>query len=162
MAKQLCPHKIHDAEEMVEQLPNNWFLAYSPKSLMAPVICHNGTNSEIHLKKGFNNFHLSPGCKTKLEHHVVVSDISLKLDGDMMHYEWTWDQNSFDIIPTEDIDPLTNEMQRNGLTNPSFSELLQVPHGAQKNSRMATCPHEFLGSNHFICCLLWDSWISVL
>jgi hypothetical protein len=44
----------------------------------------------------------------------------------MMHYEWTWDQNSFDIIPTEDIDPLTNEMQRNGLTNPSFSELLQV------------------------------------
>jgi hypothetical protein len=126
MAKQLCPLKIHDAEEMVEQLLNNWFLAYSPKSLMAPVICHNGTNSEIHLKKGFNNFHLSPGCKTKLEHHVVVSDISLKLDGDMMHYEWTWDQNSFDIIPTEDIDPLTNEMQRNGLTNPSFSELLQV------------------------------------
>jgi hypothetical protein len=125
-AKLLCPLKIHDSEEIVEQLLNNWFLAYTPKSLMAPVICHNGTNSEIHLKKGINNFHLSPGCKTKLNHHVVISDLSLKLDGDMMHYEWSWDPQTFDQIPKDDIDPLTNELQLNGLTNPTFSELLQV------------------------------------
>jgi hypothetical protein len=78
------------------------------------------------LRKGINNFHLSPGCKTKLNHHVVISDLSLKLDGDMMHYEWSWDPQTFDQIPKDDIDPLTNELQLNGLTNPTFSELLQV------------------------------------
>jgi hypothetical protein len=125
-AKLLCPLKIHDSEEIVEQLLNNWFLAYSPKALMAPVICHNGTNSEIHLKVGINSFHLSPGCRTKLKNHVVISDISLKESMDMMHYEWTWDAQSLSTIPLYEIDPITNELQTNGLTQPTFAELLMV------------------------------------
>jgi hypothetical protein len=125
-AKLLCPLKIHDSEEIVEQLLNNWFLAYSPKALMAPVICHNGTNSEIHLKVGINSFHLSPGCQTKLKNHVVISDISLKESMDMMHYEWTWDAQSLSTIPLYEIDPITNELQTNGLTQPTFAELLMV------------------------------------
>jgi hypothetical protein len=125
-AKLLCPLKIHDSEEIVEQLLNNWFLAYSPKAMMAPVICHNGTNSEIHLKVGINHFHLSPGCRTKLKNHVVISDISLKESIDMMHYEWSWDAQSLSTIPLYDIDPITNELQTNGLTQPTFAELLMV------------------------------------
>jgi hypothetical protein len=125
-AKLLCPLKIHDSEEIVEQLLNNWFLAYSPKALMAPVICHNGTNSEIHLKTGINSFHLSPGCRTKLKNHVVISDISHKESMDMMHYEWTWDAQSLSTIPLHEVDPITNELQTNGLTQPTFAELLMV------------------------------------
>jgi hypothetical protein len=119
----LCPLKIHDSGEVVQQLLNNWFLLYSPKPLMAPVACFNGTQSEIHLKPGTSKFYLSPGCKTQLTSHLVISDINLRLDGDLLHYEWTWDPAFLNSLTTQEIDALTDEFQTAGSQEPTWSDL---------------------------------------
>jgi hypothetical protein len=47
------------------------------------------------LKPGPNRFYVSPSCYLQLADHLVISDISLKLDNVIKHYEWELDKITF-------------------------------------------------------------------
>jgi hypothetical protein len=44
------------------------------------------------LKPGPNLFYVSPSCHLQLADHLVISDVSLKLDNVIKHYEWKLDK----------------------------------------------------------------------
>jgi hypothetical protein len=124
--KTLCPLEIHKAGEIVHQLLDNWFLAYSPKAQTVPIDCRNGTSSELYLSRGINKFYLSPGCKAHLLEHLVMSDISLKLDTDILHFEWRWNDVALEQLKPDYILPQLELMQAGGMHRPTFSDLQQM------------------------------------
>jgi hypothetical protein len=47
------------------------------------------------LKPGRNRFYVSLSCFLQLADHLVISDISLKLDNVIKHYKWELDKITF-------------------------------------------------------------------
>ncbi len=47
------------------------------------------------MKPGPNRFYISPSCRLQLADHLIISDISLKLDNVIKHYEWELDKITF-------------------------------------------------------------------
>ena len=121
--KLLCKLEIHRSGEIVHQLLNNWFLAYSPIAQTAPIDCRNGTSSEVYLVKGDNKFYLSPGCRAHLKDHLVSSDLSVRLDSDILHFEWRWSELSLQDLQPEDILPQLQLLHDSGIHRPTFSDL---------------------------------------
>jgi hypothetical protein len=124
--KRLCPLEVHKAGEIVHQLAGNWFLAYSPKAQTVPITCRNGTSSEQYLAKGINKFNISPGCKAHLQKHLVMSDLSLKLDSDILHFEWHWNDVSLQDLQGDNLLPQLQMMIDSGIHNPTISDLQQL------------------------------------
>ena len=124
--KRLCPLEVHKAGEIVHQLAGNWFLAYSPSAQTVPITCRNGTSSEQYLAKGINKFNISPGCKAHLQKHLVMSDLSLKLDSDILHFEWHWSDVSLQDLQEDNLLPQLQMMIENGIHTPTYSDLQQL------------------------------------
>jgi hypothetical protein len=136
-AQELCKFRIHDSGEDVKQLLNNWFLIYSPTPQTIPIVCHNGTQSEKPIPSGTSSMHLSPGCRAQLQRHLVISDLSLRLDSDVIHYEWNWQPRLLKNLPTFDLDPLVDELQTNGIPNPLLSDVIELKmHQRSRNSML--------------------------
>ncbi len=93
----LCEMKIVEQVETVLQLQNNWYLIYSPVAFTSYIICLNNSNSEGFMKTGPNTIHISPSCRLRLKHHMLISDFSLKLDTLIKHYEWDLDEIAFSL-----------------------------------------------------------------
>jgi hypothetical protein len=85
---------IYDLGEIVRQLHDNWFLIYSPQSQMAPIVCANGTHADRHIPSGVSRLFVSSDCSSQLKNHLLISDISLRVVTDLMHFEWTWNDDS--------------------------------------------------------------------
>jgi hypothetical protein len=114
---------VYDSGEVVQQLLNNWYLAYSPVAQMAPVTCYNRTQSEIRLNSGITKFHLAPGCRSKLKQHILISDLTLRSETEILHYEWNWDNP----ISRDWVSSLTDhdieKLQANGISNPTIHDI---------------------------------------
>ena len=121
--KQLCPLEIRKTEEVVHPLLNNWFLAFITDVQTAPIQCRNGTQSEVYLTRGINKFFVSPGCKCILDDHIITSDLNVKSDTDIIHYEWSWDRISLDDFKLDDLDSQLSFMEKSGLTRPTLQDL---------------------------------------
>ena len=121
--KQLCPLEIRKTEEEVHPLLNNWFLAFITDVQTAPIQCRNGTQSEVYLTRGINKFFVSPGCKCILDDHIITSDLNVKSDTDIIHYEWSWDRISLDDFKLDDLDSQLSFMEKSGLTRPTLQDL---------------------------------------
>jgi hypothetical protein len=65
------------------------------------------------LKPGPNRFYISPSCRLQLADHLIISDVSLKLDNVIKHYEWELDKITFtdeeEARSTEWLTILNNE-----------------------------------------------------
>jgi hypothetical protein len=81
--------------ETVLQMQDNWYLVYSPVAFTSHIICLNNSNSEVFIKTGPNRIYISPSCRMRLKHHVLISDFSLRLDSMIKHYEWDLDEIAF-------------------------------------------------------------------
>ena len=121
--KQLCPLKVRKTEEVVHPLLNNWFLAYSTSAQTVPIECRNGTQAEVYLQEGMNKFFVSPGCKCTLSQHIITSDLNVRTDTDIVHYEWSWDKISLSSFNMEEIIPQLTLMEAAGLHRPTLSDL---------------------------------------
>jgi hypothetical protein len=91
----LCEMRIVEHTETVLQMQDNWYLVYSPVAFTGYVICLNNSNSEVFNKTGPNRIFVSPSCRMRLKHHVLISDFSLRLDSVIKHYEWDLDEIAF-------------------------------------------------------------------
>jgi hypothetical protein len=94
-AMTLCEMRIVEHTETVLQMQDNWYLVYSPIPFTGYVICLNNSNSEVFIKTGPNRIFVSPSCRMRLKHHVLISDFSLRLDSVIKHYEWDLDEIAF-------------------------------------------------------------------
>ncbi len=124
--KSLCQLEIHKAGEMVHQLNGNWFLAYSPTTQTVPITCRNGTSAELYIAPGINKFFLSPGCSAHLIDHLVMSDISMKLDSDILHFEWKWNDATLQDLHADQILPQLKLMMDSGIYRPTYSDIQQL------------------------------------
>jgi hypothetical protein len=123
-AQALCKFEVVPVEERIYQLRKNWFVVYSPTAYTVPIRCRNGTMHEAHLKRGMERVHISPGCEGSFVNHTVLSDFTIRLDSEIITYDWTWEPLEF--MPPEQVSVLTDtiqELQRLGVNRPSFSEL---------------------------------------
>ena len=82
-------------KETVLPLRDNWYLVHSPRQFTGHITCRNFSNSEVFLKPGPNRFYISPSCRLQLADHLIISDVSLKLDNVIKHYEWELDKIAF-------------------------------------------------------------------
>ncbi len=74
------------------QLQDNWYLVYCPKAYTGHITCRNLSNSEVFLKPGSNHFYVSPSCQLQLSKHLIILNVSLKLDTTIKHYKWETDK----------------------------------------------------------------------
>jgi Baculovirus F protein len=94
-AMALCDMEITTQKETVLPLRDNWYLVHSPRQFTGHITCRNFSNSEVFLKPGPNRFYISPSCRLQLADHLIISDVSLKLDNVIKHYEWELDKIAF-------------------------------------------------------------------
>jgi hypothetical protein len=96
-AQQICPFRIEKSREVVYQLMDNWFLAYSKTAMAIPLRCSNKSVSELHLKKGISKFHLTAGCIAEFPRYHVISDYSILLPQTHVQLEMEWDPEN--LVP---------------------------------------------------------------
>jgi hypothetical protein len=87
--------EINTQKETVLPLRDNWYLVHSPRQFTGHITCRNLSNSEVFLKPGPNHFYVSPSCQLQLSDHLVISDVSLKLDNVIKHNELELDKITF-------------------------------------------------------------------
>ena len=110
------PSQNKNTEEVICPLLNNWFLAFITDVQTAPIQCQNGTQSEVYLSQGINKFFISHGCKCILEDHIIKSNLNVKSDLDIIHYNWSWNCISLESFELEDLTPHLFCMEKAGLT----------------------------------------------
>jgi hypothetical protein len=57
---------------------------------------------------------------------LIISDISIKLDTDLLHFEWKWDAISSDGLDSNTISPQLALLKENGLFRPTLSDLHEL------------------------------------
>jgi hypothetical protein len=144
--KKLCELEIHKTGEIVYQLLNNWYLIYSPSVQTVPISCLNGTQSEKHLSKGTSRVYISPGCRAHLATHLIISDISIKLDTDLLHFEWKWDAISLGDLDSSVITPQLALLEENGLFRPTLSDLHELKLHQKQGIHWWTTLANFVGN----------------
>jgi hypothetical protein len=123
-AQNLCPFKVVPVEEQVYQLRKGHFIAYLPTFTTVNIQCRNGTATEMHLKKGTQQLHISPGCQGSFPNHLVTSDYSVRLDANIMHFEWDWDPINF--LPHGEFEEMAGVLNKIGelkLHQPNLADL---------------------------------------
>ena len=141
-AQSICKFQIVPVCEKVLQLKNNWFVSYMIQASTIPIRCHNGTVSEIHLGKGSQKFHLSPGCKANFLDHSVTADLSIQMPNEIVHYEWDWEPLNLIHLPELNISHKLQTLQEFGLHRPSLTDLQYLAH-QYNDQRPSTIAHWF-------------------
>ncbi len=95
LKKDLNSMEITTQKETVLPLRDNWYLVHLPRQFTGHITCRDLSNSEVFLKPGPNRFYVSPSCRLQLSDHLIISDLSLKLDNVIKHYEWELDKITF-------------------------------------------------------------------
>jgi hypothetical protein len=124
--QELCPLEVTPAKEIVHQLLKNWFLIFSPEPQTAYVECRNGTQSELHLKAGISKHFLSPSCKANFRSHLLLSDSSIQLPTDLLHFEWQWDPFTLLDVEPNEVSPFLQELYLSGIHRPTISQIQQL------------------------------------
>jgi hypothetical protein len=123
LAHQLCDFRVEPAREFIYQLLNNWFMIYEPNPLTIPVVCTNGTHSELHVRKGISKFHLTAGCIAEFPRYKLLSDISILIPQDYIQLEMDWDPASFLPGIRDYLIPEIQKLGKMGATMTSLATL---------------------------------------
>lgn len=149
--KKSCVLEIHKTGEIVHQLLNNWYLVFSTTPQTAPISCYNGTQSEKHISKGTNRIYISPGCRAHLASHLIISDISVKLESDLLHFEWKWDDVTLEGLGTDIITPQLSLLEESGLFRPTLSDLYELNMHQKQSPHWWTILANFIGNIVLFC-----------
>jgi hypothetical protein len=66
----------------------------------------------MHLKKGTQQIHISPGCQGFFPNHLVTSYYSVCLDANIKHFEWDWDPITF--LPANELQEMSEVLKHIG------------------------------------------------
>ena len=123
IAHQLCNFRVEPAREFIYQLLHNWFMVFEPSPLTVPVVCANGSHSELHVRRGISKFHLTAGCTADFPRYRLLSDISILIPQDYIQLEMDWDPVSFLPGIREFLIPEIRKLGRMGATTTSLATL---------------------------------------
>jgi hypothetical protein len=125
-AQRLCQITVTPTQEIVFQLLGSWFLIFSPVIFTSDVHCANGTRSRFFIPEGITKHHLSPGCYADFQKHILFSNNAVRLESDILHFEWQWESKFFENNnPSELIDSLI-EFQNTGNSAPTLNDLNHI------------------------------------
>jgi hypothetical protein len=122
-AQELCQIQVTPTQEIVFQMLGNWFLIFSPQPYTAEVFCGNGSRSHFFISSGVSKHHLSPGCQAEFQHHVLISNNAVRLDSDIMHFEWHWEDKFFNHNDVNEIINNVQALQASGTSKPTLNDL---------------------------------------
>jgi hypothetical protein len=77
------------------QVKDNWYLVNNQGQFTGPITCLKASNSEIFFKPEANQFYVLLYCCLQLQDHLIILDLSLKLDTSIKHYEWDLEKITF-------------------------------------------------------------------
>lgn len=122
-AQELCQIQVAPIREIVFQLLSNWFLIYSPVVFTSDVHCQNGTMSRFFIPLGISKHFLSPGCQADFKENVLFSNTAIRIDSDLIHFEWEWEKELFKLnTPIEIIENLQT-IQQSGISTPTLNDI---------------------------------------
>jgi cell division protein FtsL len=122
-AQAICRFEIVPVSEKIYQLKKNWFVVFLPKAVTVPVNCKNGSTTEMHLGRGSQRIHISPGCEANFPEHLIMADLSIKMPADILDFEWSWDPLTFLPMDEKEIAPELAKLRSFGLHRPTLSDL---------------------------------------
>jgi len=122
-AQELCQIQVTPTQEIVFQMLGNWFLIFSPQPYTAEIFCGNGSRSRFFIGNGVSKHHLSPGCQAEFKHHVLISNNAVRLDSDIMHFEWHWEDKFFNTNDVNEIITNVQALQASGTSQPTLNDL---------------------------------------
>jgi hypothetical protein len=128
-------------------------VVFLPHAVTAPIKCRNGTVAEIHLGRGSQKFHLSPGCQADFEQHLVFSDLTIKLPADIIHYEWEWEPLDLIQMPVAEVSTELAKLREFGLHRPRLTDL-QYMSVQDSRGRVGSIAHIFHTVGNIILALL--------
>jgi hypothetical protein len=111
--KDLCKFKVVPMSEQVYQVKKGLFLVYAPEPCNADLVCRNTshleTHSEIHLAKVTQQIQIPPRCQAHFAEHLATSDYSIRLDSEIVHFEWDWDPLT--LFPAGEIEEMAQTLK---------------------------------------------------
>ena len=122
-AQEICEFTIEPVSEKVYSLKKNRFLVYLPQALTVPIKCVNGTKTEKHLGAGSQTFSLSSGCEAQFLHHLVLSDLNIKMPADVLHFTWDWVPADLFDAPEDKVAPELAKLAQLGISRPKLKDL---------------------------------------
>lgn len=122
-AQSVCHFEVVPIAEQIYQLKKNWFLVYLPKPVTVPVNCRNGTTAELHLSRGSQKVHISPGCEAGFPDHLLISDFSIRMPADIIQLDWEWDPLVFMPEGDTQVAPELTKLQSFGLSRPALNDI---------------------------------------
>jgi hypothetical protein len=76
---------------------------------------------------------------------LIISDISIKLDTDLLHFEWKWDAISLDGLDSNIISPQLALLEENSLFRPTLSDLHKLELHQKQGLHWWTTMANFIG-----------------
>jgi hypothetical protein len=77
---------------------------------------------------------------------LIISDISIKLDTDLLHLEWKWDAISLGDLDSSVITPQLALLEENGLFRPTLSDLHELKLHQKQGIHWWTTLANFVGN----------------
>jgi hypothetical protein len=125
-AQVMCQIKVTPTQEIVFQLLSNWFLIFSPVTFTSDVHCANGTRSRFFIPTGVSKHHLSAGCHADFKQHVLFSNNAVRLDSDILHFEWQWEEQFFKNNDPQMLIDSLKELEASNTGAPTISDLNHI------------------------------------
>jgi hypothetical protein len=75
------------------------------------------------IPQGISKLEISAGCKANLQQHILVTDNAIHLEGDIVHYEWSFDPRAKLPFMDEDFNDRIEELLNSGITTPTMNDL---------------------------------------
>jgi hypothetical protein len=99
------------------------------------------------LLKGTSQVYILPECQAQLATHLIISNISIKLDTDLLHFEWKRDGISLNGLDLNTITPQLALLEENGLFQPKLSNLHELKLHQKQESHWLTTLANFVGNS---------------
>jgi len=113
----------------------------------------------MHLKKGTQLLHISPGCQGTFPNHLLMSDYLVWLHTNIIHYKWDWDPITF--LPHGDIEEMVEVLKHIGKLRLHQLDLSDLQYLSWTLSAAPVPPVPSLPEPP-LACLEWPSMLPVL
>ena len=106
-----CKFERRPLQEQVYQLTPTDHLVYSPTMFTTQIICRNGSHFPLHIQDHVR-IRVPQGCHTRLERHVISSDVTLRSDPEPLRFEWKWNPLKFPSNLLTDVNIVDEQLGR--------------------------------------------------
>jgi hypothetical protein len=127
----LCKFRVIPMKEQVYQVSKGQYLVYSPDTSTATMRCQNGNHSEIHLQRWTQQVKIPPGCQGFFLDHLAISDYSVRLASEVLHFGWDWDPLT--LLPAGDIADMGRMLKNMSNLHLHHPDLLELQYITRQN-----------------------------